>query len=322
MNKLQLWRRRSVLLAGLGLAGASLHNLARRPDTSPSNLATDTPPSTSQVESPDDDSSADQPLKLGWSAWADAEVVSLMAAKLIESELNQPVERVMADIGIQYQSVARGDLDLMLMAWLPGTHRDYWSKVRDRVLDLGPMYSGQLGWIVPDYVPREAISSIEQLKDPKLAARFDGRVQGIDPGSGLNQASLDALKQYGLSSIQLVASSSAAMAAVLAQAIEEQRWLIATSWTPHWMFARYKLRFLEDPKGSFGGTERIHAVARQGLDQRHSAVTAFLSRFHLPDRDLDGLLLQAQESSAEAAVATYLDRHPNRIRYWTTGEIS
>ena len=322
MTKFQLWRRRSVLLAGLGLAGASLHNLASRPEADTSAPATDTAGSTSQVQSSNDRNSAGAPLKLGWSPWADAEVVSLMATQLIESELNQPVERVMADIGIQYQSVARGDLDLMLMAWLPGTHRDYWSKVRDRVLDLGPMYSGRLGWIVPDYVPEEVIASIEQLQDPQLAARFDGRVQGIDPGSGLNQASLKALKQYGLTSMELVSSSSAAMAAVLAQAIEEQRWLIATSWTPHWMFARYKLRFLEDPKGSFGGTERIHAVARQGLDQRHPAVTAFLSRFHLPDRDLDGLLLQAQESSAEAAVATYLGRHPNRIRYWTTGEIS
>ena len=78
------------------------------------------------------------------------------------------------------------------------------------------MYSGRLGWIVPDYVPREVISSINQLQNPQLAARFGGRVQGIDPGSGLNQASLKALKQYGLTSMELVASSSAAMAAVLA----------------------------------------------------------------------------------------------------------
>ena len=310
-----------MLLAGLGLAGASLHNMARRSGRSPSNLATGTSGATPAIQSIDESISTEQPLKLGWSPWADAEVVSLMAAQLIESELKQPVERVMADIGIQYQSVARGDLDLMLMAWLPGTHRDYWGKVRDQVLDLGPMYSGRLGWIVPDYVPREVISSINQLQNPQLAARFGGRVQGIDPGSGLNQASLKALKQYGLTSMELVASSSAAMAAVLAQAIEEQRWLIATSWTPHWMFARFKLRFLSDPKGSFGGTERIHAVARQGLDQRHPALTAFLSRFHLPESDLDGLLLQAQESSAETAVSTYLARHPNRVRYWTTGTI-
>lgn len=310
-----------MLLAGLGLAGASLHNMARRSGRSPSNLATGTSGATPAIQSIDESISTEQPLKLGWSPWADAEVVSLMAAQLIESELKQPVERVMADIGIQYQSVARGDLDLMLMAWLPGTHRDYWGKVRDQVLDLGPMYSGRLGWIVPDYVPREVISSINQLQNPQLAACFGGRVQGIDPGSGLNQASLKALKQYGLTSMELVASSSAAMAAVLAQAIEEQRWLIATSWTPHWMFARFKLRFLSDPKGSFGGTERIHAVARQGLDQRHPALTAFLSRFHLPESDLDGLLLQAQESSAETAVSTYLARHPNRVRYWTTGTL-
>ena len=321
MTKFQLWRRRSVLLAGLGLAGASLHNLASRHEADTSAPATNTPGSTSELQSSNNSGPAGEPLKLGWSAWADAEVVSLMATQLIESELNQPVERVMADIGIQYQSVARGDLDLMLMAWLPGTHRDYWSKVRDRVLDLGPMYSGRLGWIVPDYVPEEVIASIEQLQDPQLAARFDGRVQGIDPGSGLNQASLKALKQYGLTSMELVASSSAAMAAVLAQAIDEQRWLIATSWTPHWMFARYKLRFLDDPKGSFGATERIHAVARQGLDQQHAAVTSFLSRFHLPESDLDGLLLQAQESSAEAAVTAYLTNHPNRVRYWTTGAL-
>ena len=295
--------------------------MARRSGRSPSNLATGTSGATPAIQSIDESISTEQPLKLGWSPWADAEVVSLMAAQLIESELKQPVERVMADIGIQYQSVARGDLDLMLMAWLPGTHRDYWGKVRDQVLDLGPMYSGRLGWIVPDYVPREVISSINQLQNPQLAARFGGRVQGIDPGSGLNQASLKALKQYGLTSMELVASSSAAMAAVLAQAIEEQHWLIATSWTPHWMFARFKLRFLSDPKGSFGGTERIHAVARQGLDQRHPALTAFLSRFHLPESDLDGLLLQAQESSAETAVSTYLARHPNRVRYWTTGTL-
>ena len=311
------WQRRSILLAGMGLAGASLFNIARRGSNESGSINT-----TDALQRQERSMDAAQPLKLGWSPWADAEVVSLMAAELIRSRLNVPVERVMADIGIQYESVARGDLDLMLMAWLPGTHRDYWSRVRDRVLDLGPMYSGRLGWVVPDYVPDTVLNNIEQLKDSALAARFDNRVQGIDPGSGLNQASLEALKRYGLKDVDLVASSSAAMAAVLAQAIDEKRWMIATSWTPHWMFARYNLRFLKDPDGVFGGTERIHAVTRQGLGRRAPSVTAFLSRFHLPDSDLDGLLLQAQEQSAEEAVAAYLERNPARVTYWCTGRMS
>ena len=315
MTKQNLWRRRTLLIAGLGLAGSSLVSIARQ------SSGDQTSKSPSQNATTNPVRNRNRPLRLGWSPWSDAEVVSLMAAELIRSGLKQPVERVMADIGIQYQSVARGDLDLMMMAWLPATHRDYWARVRDQVIDLGPIYSGTLGWIVPDYVPREAISSISQLTNPPLAARFDNRVQGIDPGSGLNQASLEALKRYGLSTMELVPSSSAAMAAVLSQAIEQEQWLIATSWTPHWMFARFKLRFLEDPEGVFGGTERIHALARLGLDQQVPDVTDFLSRFHLPDEDLDQLLLQAQNTSPDDAVTTYLANHPKRVEYWITGNL-
>ncbi|MFL0733002.1 MAG: glycine betaine ABC transporter substrate-binding protein, partial [Prochlorococcus sp.] len=225
-------------------------------------------------------------LRIGWTAWADAEVVSLMAEKLIESHYEQPVERVMADIGIQYDSVARGKLDLMLMAWLPKTHEKYWQKVSDRVLDLGTMYSGRIGWVVPDYVPKQRISSISDLSDPKVANGFNNTVQGIDPGSGLMQASEKALNIYDLSDLKLISASGAAMTAVLDRAINDDQWVVVTGWTPHWMFARYKLRFLKDPKSAFGGQEGIHAIARLGLDKDHPKVVAFLTRFKLSDGEL------------------------------------
>ena len=146
--------------------------------------------------------------------------MSLIAQRVIQQAYNLPVERVMADIGIQYASVARGDLDLMLMAWLPLTHKDYWTRVRDRVLDFGSMYSGRLGWVVPDYVDASELRSIADLRKPELAARFDNTVQGIDPGSGLNQASERALVDYNLSDMRLVASSSAAMTLFLIKRFE------------------------------------------------------------------------------------------------------
>ncbi len=315
MNEAKQWRRRAVMLTGLLLAGASLASIV--------SLSRSTTPTAAVGESAERTAVAQRDdLRLGWSPWADAEVVSLMAEQLIETHYGVPVERVMADIGIQYQSVARGDLDLMLMAWLPGTHRDYWERVRDQVLDLGPMYSGKLGWVVPDYVPANELNSISDLRDPTLAKRFGNRVQGIDPGSGLNQASEQALKSYRLADIELISASSAAMTAVLAQAIREQRWVVVTSWTPHWMFARYQLRFLEDPQGVFGGTERIHAVARLGLDKQFPKVTDFLSRFHIPDQELSAVLLNAQNTSAEEAVMNYIKLHPERVRYWLSGEMT
>ena len=321
-----LWRRRAVLLSGLGLAAASLSSQVRlsRQRQADANAPTSSTQKgfASELDPEGSQPGAKGPLRLGWSPWADAEVMSLIAQRVIQQAYNLPVERVMADIGIQYASVARGDLDLMLMAWLPLTHKDYWTRVRDRVLDFGSMYSGRLGWVVPDYVDASELRSIADLRKPELAARFDNTVQGIDPGSGLNQASEQALVDYNLGDMRLVASSSAAMTAVLDKAIREQRWAVVTSWTPHWMFARYKLRFLEDPQLVFGGVEWIHALGRKGLDRDYPDLAGFLSRFQIPDRELSDLLLMANERSADVAVEDYLDRHPARIRYWTTGMIS
>ena len=318
-------QRRAFLLGGLGIAGMSFASLVKLSGSS-SPVSFSAKPGAAGMQtsrgSLPSSASARPTLRLGWSPWADAEVVSLMAQRVIQQAYDVSVERVLADIGIQYASIARGDLDLMLMAWLPLTHRDYYRRVRDRVVDFGSMYSGRLGWVVPDYVPASELSAIPDLRDPSLAARFDNRVQGIDPGSGLNQASAEALKSYGLSDLELVSSSSAAMTAVLDQAIRQQRWVIVTSWTPHWMFARYRLRFLQDPQRVFGGIEWIHALGRPQLDLEMQDVAGFLTRFHLPDQEMSDLLLQANDQTAEAAVDDYIASHPARVRYWVTGEIA
>ena len=318
-------QRRAFLLGGLGIAGMSFASLVKLSGSS-SPVSSSAKPGAAGMQtsrgSLPSSASARPTLRLGWSPWADAEVVSLMAQRVIQQAYDVSVERVLADIGIQYASIARGDLDLMLMAWLPLTHRDYYRRVRDRVVDFGSMYSGRLGWVVPDYVLASELSAIPDLRDPSLAARFDNRVQGIDPGSGLNQASAEALKSYGLSDLELVSSSSAAMTAVLDQAIRQQRWVIVTSWTPHWMFARYRLRFLQDPQRVFGGIEWIHALGRPQLDLEMQDVAGFLTRFHLPDQEMSDLLLQANDQTAEAAVDDYIALHPARVRYWVTGEIA
>ena len=318
-------QRRAFLLGGLGIAGMSFASLVKLSGSS-SPVSSSAQPGAAGMQtsrgSLPSSASARPTLRLGWSPWADAEVVSLIAQSVIQQAYDVKVERVLADIGIQYASLARGDLDLMLMAWLPLTHRDYYRRVRERVVDFGSMYSGRLGWVVPEYVPASELSAIPDLRDPSLADRFENRVQGIDPGSGLNQASAEALKSYGLSDLELVSSSSAAMTAVLDQAIRQQRWVIVTSWTPHWMFARYRLRFLQDPQRVFGGIEWIHALGRPQLDLEMQDVAGFLTRFHLPDQEMSDLLLQANDQTAEAAVDDYIASHPARVRYWVTGEIA
>ncbi len=265
---------------------------------------------------------ADKRIEIGWTAWSDAEAVTKMAKQIIEERFGYEVELTLADIAVQYQGVAKGDLDLMMMSWLPTTHADYMKQVADRVVNLGPIYTeARLGWVVPAYIPEDQLSSIADLSNAEVAEKLDGKIQGIDPGAGLMRLSNEALKEYGLDDYELVSASGAAMTAALERAIKREDWIVVTGWSPHWKFGAHDLRYLEDPKGVLGGPERVHVIARQGFYQDHPEVAAFLARMYIPIDELQQLMYEAQQTSYEEAVAAYIDNNPKRVEYWVTGQI-
>ncbi|SEP96463.1 glycine betaine/proline transport system substrate-binding protein [Faunimonas pinastri] len=262
-----------------------------------------------------------KPVKIGWTAWADAEFVTKLAAKLITDKLNTKVELVQTDVAPLYQGVARGDLDAMMMAWLPQTHADYWKRVQDKVAVLGVLYTdAKLGWVVPDYIPEDQISSIADLKKDEIKSKLGGEVQGIDPGAGLTRLSHKAVEDYGLD-YKLVESSEAAMMTTIDRDMRSKKWFVATSWSPHWMFGKYKLRYIADPKGSLGGVERVYAISRKGFQNDHPDVAQFLMRMNLPLKELESAMADAQDTSYEQAVDKYIASHQARVNYWLTGEI-
>src|SRR5699024_12789346 len=77
-------------------------------------------------------------------------------------------------------------------------------------------------------------------------------ITGIEPGAGVFQAAENAVEEYGLDGWEVQASSSGAMATALGEAIENEEPIIVTGWSPHWKFAEYDLKYLDDPAGVFG----------------------------------------------------------------------
>ena len=256
-------------------------------------------------------------IRIGWTAWSDAEAVTQIARQVLEERLDYRVELVMTDIGLQYTGVARGNLDVMLMAWLPTTHKAYWDKVSGDVVDLAVLYDhARLGWAVPNYVPESEVSSIPDLGKPEVRSRLHGRIQGIDPGAGLMRASERALADYALTGYSLLSASDAGMIVALDRAIKRKDWIVVTTWSPHWMFARYPVRYLADPKGSLGSTEAIHAVARKGFEADFPRAAAFLKKFKLTIPELEALMLRAKDSSYHDEAVAYVRTHPQRVDQW------
>lgn len=264
---------------------------------------------------------AKETIKIGWTAWSDAEFVTKLAQRILEDRMGYEVELLQTDIAPQYQGLSTGSIDIMLMSWQPGTHEDYLNKVGTKVVNLGLLYThARLGWVVPSFIPEGDLKSIADLEKPGVREKLDGQITGIDPGAGLTRLSKQAIEDYDLD-YELQISSGAGMTAALDRAVRRNDWIVVTGWSPHWMFGAYDLRYLDDPKGVLGSFERVHAVARKGFYQDNIDAAAFFSRMQIPIDDLQKAMYDAQETSYEDAVSRYIENNPKRVDYWVTGEL-
>ncbi|QJI33010.1 glycine betaine ABC transporter substrate-binding protein [Pseudomonas sp. ADAK13] len=253
-------------------------------------------------------------LSIGYvDGWSDSVATTHVAAEVIKQKLGYDVKLQAVATGIMWQGVATGKLDAMLSAWLPVTHGEYWSKNKDKVVDYGPNFKdAKIGLIVPEYVKAKSI------EDLKTDTTFKNKIVGIDAGSGVMLKTDEAIKAYGLD-YKLQASSGAAMIAELTRAEDKQESIAVTGWVPHWMFAKWKLRFLDDPKGIYGAAETVNSIGSKGLEKKAPEVVAFLKKFQWASKDEIGEVMLAIQEGAkpEAAAKDWVAKHPERVAEWT-----
>jgi glycine betaine/proline transport system substrate-binding protein len=253
-------------------------------------------------------------LSIGYvDGWSDSVATSYVASEVIKQKLGYDVKLQAVATGIMWQGVATGKLDAMLSAWLPVTHGEYWDKNKDKVVDYGPNFKdAKIGLIVPDYVKANSIA------DLKTDTSFGKKIVGIDAGAGVMLKAEQAIKDYGLD-YKLQASSGAGMIAELTRAEKDQKSIAVTGWVPHWMFAKWKLKFLEDPKGVFGAAETVNSVGSLELAKKAPDVVEFLKKFQWASKDEIGTVMLAIQDGAkpEAAAKDWVAKHPDRVKEWT-----
>jgi glycine betaine/proline transport system substrate-binding protein len=254
-----------------------------------------------------------EPVRIGWVNWSDTEITVKLATTALQDHLKQPVKLVMADIGIQFQALANGNIDLIPMVWLPSTHKAFYDKYRDRLEDLGVLYEGRIGMAVPTSVPVSEVSSVEDLNKPEVRQKLDGKILTSEVGNGQYKLTVKAIDEYKLEGYKLVASSETGMLNELDRNLKRGKWSLVNAWSPHWMFSKWSLRYLDDPKQIFGGAEQIHAVARKGFSQQYPEVAYFFGHYSIPKADLEALMMQARQTSSDQAVAAYYAANKSRF---------
>jgi glycine betaine/proline transport system substrate-binding protein len=251
-------------------------------------------------------------VRIGYVSWAEGIAMTYLAQSILEDEMNYRVELTMADPAPIFTSLAGGELDLFLDAWLPITHKNYMDKYGETLLNLGMVYKdARIGLVTPQYAET---GTIPELKNH--AKRYGGKITGIDSGAGIMEATERAIEAYSLP-MELVSSSGAAMTASLKDALRAKEPIVVTGWKPHWMFARFELKFLNDPKKVYGEAENIHAIARPGLNEDLPEVAAFVSSMAFTDQQIGSLMDRMNTfASPQEAARNWKADHQKLIESW------
>lgn len=156
--------------------------------------------------------------------------------------------------------------------------------------------------------------------EENLGEVLEYTITGIEPGAGITELAKNTLDEYeNLQGWELEESSTAGMTTVLGEAIDNEEPIIITGWTPHWMFAAYDLKFLDDPKGTLGDLEDIHTIVRKGFEEDMPQAYKILNAFHWETEDMETVMLDEQDSSFEEAASKWVEENQDRVNEWIEG---
>ena len=250
-------------------------------------------------------------IVLGYPPWDDTRANTFVIKQVLESE-GYEVETVNADLGAIYQGVAQGDIDVFPGAWLPTTQGVYWERYESELDYVNDISTGaKIGLVVPTYVTIDSIDELNENSD-----KFEGVIQGIEPGAGIMATTEVALEEYNLDYV-LSASSTVGMATELQDSIDNEEWMVVTLWQPHWTFARMDLKFLEDPKNVYGEGDNIALLARNGLSEDNPEAYAILERYEMDMADIASIMVDLEQGmDQEEAAAKWIESNPEKVNEW------
>lgn len=308
----------TMALAGCGTANNTSNNAAgsgasNATGNTNTNTATNNASTGNQTSTASD---TNKNIKIGYVNWSEDVATSYLWKNLLSQKGYNVTLTSMSDAGPLFAGLSKGGLDVFFDTWLPVTHKQYMQKFGSSLVNLGKWYQGktQEGFVVPTYV--KDVNSISDLK--AHASEFNGQIIGIDPGAGEMGLAKKAVTQYGLSgNMKLVASSSTAMLSQLTKAEAQKKPVVVTLWSPHWAFAKYKLKYLKDPKGVFGKAGWIQTEANKTWSSNHPTLTGYLKNFQLTPTQLGTLEEDINNaSSKDAGVKKWISDNQSVVNGW------
>ena len=193
------------------------------------------------------------PIKIVLNNWTSQVVLANVTGELLK-KLGYNVELVPSDNQLQFSGMANGDLHMQIEVW-EGTHKTNFLKFVDtgNLVDAGthdaitreewwyPHYMEERCPGLPDWEALHACAS--EFATPETAPK--GRYLGgpIDWGKHHNER----VQALGMDFVVVNAGQASTLWAELDAAYRREEPIVLFNWTPNWVEAKYKGRFVDFP---------------------------------------------------------------------------
>lgn len=265
--------------------------------------------------------SKDAPLiHLGVPVWPGVTVKSEVAAQLL-GVMGFETKQSNASPAFILNSMGAGRLDVYLGGWIPqeaGMIKPLVKQGKVKVLTTN-VSNPIMGLAVPAYVWHEGVHSVADLD--QYANKFDHKIYGIEPGTGVNIAIKKAIKNnfQGLGDWELVASSTSGMLVQLDRAIKNGDWIVFLGWEPHWMNAMYNIKYLKavrDNSEIAHTVSNVLTVVRTQLVKNYPEAAQFLTQFQISKDTMSKWILQISKKGRDAddIARQWISNHLDTVR--------
>ncbi|MDR5866044.1 ABC transporter substrate-binding protein [Halomonas koreensis] len=263
-------------------------------------------------------------VRFGVPPWPGVTVKSEVAAQLLEA-MGYETRQTNLAVSVILNGVAEGDLDVYLGGWYPVQTDMVEPLVADgQVVKAAANIQGATsGLVVPRYVFEAGITSVADLDAHR--DRFDGTIQGIEAGTGINTAIGEAIDGdlAGLGDWQLRESSTAAMLAQAEQKMRDGEWVTFVGWEPHWMNVSFDLVYLEDAEeaGIADIESTVWTVVPASLEDEDPDLYRFMTQYVVDTADQNDWVhgYSYEERPAEEVAGEWIGDHLDTVATWLEG---
>jgi|SRR5690625_2232760 len=153
-----------------------------------------------------------------------------------------------------------------------------------------------------------------------VSEQMEYMVTGIEPGAGQTETNEEAFEVYdSLAGWTQDLSSTGAMLTALGDAIDNEEPIIVSAWSPHYMFAEWDIKYLEDPEDVFGEVQEFTTLARTNFQEEMPEAYTLFEQFEWDVDEVEEAMIDMQELEVEEVAKNWVDENEDIIAEWTEG---